>query len=157
MKTFGANAIAETFERDRGVVVRALRSVTPDAVVSGRPQWKISTASRALERHNQKSASTSGTVDPEMSRVYSEFDATFDRLVASPTLATRRAMAVKVLAPMIANMDRKFREHGRAIGAGDELTDLRADQIWRLVMRGFEAPCEWTELEVREALDTTAD
>ncbi len=156
MKTFGANAIAETFERDRGVVVRALRNVTPDAVVSGRPQWKIATASRALERHNRKSdGSTSSTVDPELMRVYAAFDEEFDRMVALPTLEKRRT-AARELAPMIAAMDRKVREHGRAVHAGDELTDLRADQIWRLVMRGFEGPCEWTELEVREALDTTA-
>jgi len=143
MKTYTANAIAETFERDRGVVVRALRNVKADAMVSGKPQWKIATASRALERHNRANeGGGNGGVNPALATVYKAFDAEFDRMVALPTLAKRRAMALK-LAPMIANMDRKIREHGRATGAG-ELADLRADKLFLLALRGFEGPCQWS-------------
>jgi hypothetical protein len=157
MKTFSANAIAETFERDRGVVVRALRNTKPDAMVSGRPQWKVATASRALESHNRANdgGSTTGT-DPELMAVYRAFDMKFDAMVALPTLPQRRAAARK-LAPVVAAMDRASRQRGRANGAGDELADLRADQLFRLCMRGFEAPCKWSSTECWQNLDDTAD
>jgi hypothetical protein len=53
MQTFSANGIAERLERDRGTVVKALRSVPADRMVKGKLQWKISTASRAVEAHLQ--------------------------------------------------------------------------------------------------------
>jgi hypothetical protein len=72
-------------------------------------------------------------------------------MAAAPTLAKRRALAVK-LAPMISEMDRKIREHGRATGAGDELSDLRADKLFLLALRGFEVPCQWSFEQCHEYL-----
>jgi hypothetical protein len=61
VKTFSANSLAEQFEIDRGVAVRALRSTKPDATVSGKPQWKIATAAKALEKHRAKNGGISNS------------------------------------------------------------------------------------------------
>jgi len=71
-----------------------------------------------------------------------------------PTLEKRRE-AAKALAPQIASMDRMLRAHGRAVGAGDELADLRADKLFALSMRGFEQPCLWNSSECWRFLDLT--
>ena len=44
MQTFSANGIAEWLERDRGMVVKALRNIPADWMVKGKPQWKIRTS-----------------------------------------------------------------------------------------------------------------
>jgi hypothetical protein len=144
MKSYSANAIAETFERDRGVVVRALRNTKPDAMVSGKPQWKIATAAVALEKHRANNGGSTGNGnDPGLAKAYATFDAKFTAMEAAPTLAQRRALAVK-LAPVLADMDRKVRETGIANGQDAELVGLRADRMFMLALRGVEAPCAWT-------------
>jgi hypothetical protein len=157
MKTLSANAIAETFERDRGVVIRALRDTKPDAMVSGKPQWKVATAARALERHNRVSdgGHNGSGIDPGLAAIHAEFDAKYAAVVAAPSLAKRRAMALK-LAPLIGEMDRTFREVSRANGQDDEVVQLRADRLYMLVLIGFEKCCEWSRQQTFEMMDNTA-
>ena len=55
MQTHSVNSLAEQFEVDRGTMVKALKSVSPDLEKTrGRPTYKISTAARALEAHQKK-------------------------------------------------------------------------------------------------------
>lgn len=144
MKTYSANSIAEQFETDRGVVVRALRNTKPDAMVTGRPQWKVASAAAALEKHRAKNGGSTGSAtDPDLAKVYAVFDTQFAAMSAAPTLAKRRALAVK-LGSVLADMDRKVREAGLANGQDSELVHLRADRMFMLALRGFEAPCGWT-------------
>jgi hypothetical protein len=158
MKTYGANAIAETFERDRGVVVRALRNTPPDAVVSGRPQWKLATASRALERHNRANDHGNGGTAANPPPEYAAFDQAYQAVTALPTLAKRRAAALKTI-PLLNDMIRALRAHGRNVGEDPEVTGMRADRVYQLALIGFRAPCEWDHDEVWKYLniDTDAD
>jgi hypothetical protein len=159
MKTFSANAIAETFERDRGVVVRALRNIRPDAEVSGKPQWKLATAAKALEQHNRANTSAgrdSANSNPALVAMFAKFDQAYDTMRALPSLAARRKASI-ALAPLIGETYHALRQHYRAAGTGDELADYRADHMFLLTLRGFEAPCQWNELQTREAMDVTAD
>jgi hypothetical protein len=124
MKTFGANAIAETLERDRAVVVRALRNTQPDALVSGRPQWKLATAHRALERHNQKSDHTRRDEIPGLSQLvdqieadFQRFDAGFAQLKAEPDLERRRKLDKQLgVGKLIGSLDRRAKEAHAALG-----------------------------------------
>jgi hypothetical protein len=154
MKLFSTNAASLMLEKDRRTVTKAMLGVAPDGRERGQPRWKMSTIVGALEKHSRANEGGGNGTSPEMMEVYRRFDLAYDAMTALPTLEERRAAARK-LAPMIAAMDRKSREHGRAIGAGDELTDLRADQVWRLTMRGFESVCEWSTEQVYENLDQT--
>jgi hypothetical protein len=155
MKTYTANSIAEQFETDRGVAVRALRGTKADAMVNGKPQWKIATAAAALEKHRAKNGSSTTTAsgaDPGLAGVFAAYDAKFDAMAALPSLDKRRAAAVK-LAPLLAAMDRRTREVGIANGQPDELVHLRADQMFKLALRGFEGPTQWSLAECTQHLD----
>jgi hypothetical protein len=37
-------------------------------------------------------------------------------------------------------------------GAGEALSDYRTDHLLFLYLRGFGAPCQWTENEIRETM-----
>jgi hypothetical protein len=55
METFPPDNLAEIFEVDRSVMVKATRNVPPDLVRKGnRATWKIGTAAKALEVHRRK-------------------------------------------------------------------------------------------------------
>jgi hypothetical protein len=154
MKTYSANAIAETFERDRGVVVRALRNTVPDAVVSGKPQWKIATASRALERHNRAKDAGSGhsgatTANPPE---YADYDRSFAALEALPTVEARREAAIKLM-PLLHIMIAALRKQGHEVGQHPEHVNLRGDRVYQLMMLGFQRPCEWSHDEVWHKLN----
>jgi hypothetical protein len=155
MKTYTANSIAEQFETDRGVAVRALRGTKADAMVNGKPQWKIATAAAALEKHRAKNGASTGNTtgtDPDLAAVYAAYDAQFAAMETAPSLARRRALAVQ-LGPILAAMDRKVRETGISNGQDAELVHLRADQMAKLALRAFEGPTQWSLAECTKHLD----
>jgi hypothetical protein len=144
MQTFALNSLAETFEIDRGTMVRAMRGIPPDIVRRGnRPQWKIATAARALEAHRRKQGGGNDTSnrDPELERLSAEFEDRLAALRQLPELEDRRA-AAHALAPLIAEVERASRALGRRNGNA-ELVDLITDKIVMLMTRGFCEPCQW--------------
>jgi hypothetical protein len=164
MQTHSVNAIAEQLERDRGTIVKSLRNVPPDATVNGRPQWKIATASRAVEGHlrsggsgHQYRGGGRGTtdVDPVLTGLYEQYDCAEAAMRTLPTVEERRTAAV-ALAPLIAETDRALRAHGHNVGIDPELTGYRADRIYMLVLRGLESPTEWSQADVWEKIGAAA-
>jgi hypothetical protein len=154
LKTFSLNAIAELLERDRATVIRALRDTPADATERCQPRWKMATAVAALGQHNRNASgggNIGGDIDPGLSAAFARFDTAYDEMKSLRSLTARRKASI-ALRPMISRMDQMLRAHGRAIGAGDELADLRADELWRLTMRGFESPCAWSLDQVLEQL-----
>jgi hypothetical protein len=145
MKTYSANSIAEQFERDRGVVIRALRNTKPDATVCGRPEWKIATAALALERHRAGGGTTKVTIaKPVPERAI--FDQAFAELVALPTLSARREAAINIM-PLL----------NAAVGAAGDADS--GDLIYHTAMASFQVPCSWTCDQVwgHLSLDTDAE
>jgi hypothetical protein len=108
---------------DRGVVVRALRNTKPDAMVFGKPQWKVATATRALERHN-RGGGGDGLSPPE----YAAFDRAYEEMKALPTLAARRRDAVK-LVPLIDDMMVAMRAHVPSSWLGTAPASVRLREI----------------------------
>jgi hypothetical protein len=157
METFALNRLAESFEVDRSTMVRAMRNVPPDLVKPGnRPTWKTSTAARALERHRRNNdggaSGVSGQIDPQLAALYARFDDADAALRKLKTVDARRKAAVEI-APIIAKMDALARKVGLANGNDPELVDLRADKLFLLYLRGFEAPCGWSMDETWAAMD----
>ena len=168
MKTESVNALAEQFEVDRGTMVKALRNVPPDAAKSpNRPQWKISTAAKALEAHrrstgrvNSRANSGSSPVDPDwrdpiLVSAYQELDAADAAMRKLSTIVARRK-AARAMGPLINRVDRLTRQRGKANGQDRELVDLRADQLMFLAMRGLEGPCNWTLDQCWDVVNTEA-
>jgi hypothetical protein len=156
LKTFSVNAIAELLERDRATVIRALRETPPDAVEKRQPRWKMATAVAALERHSRvHDGDNSGGIDPPE---YARFDKAYQAAKELPTLAKRRAAAVKTI-PLLNAMIAALRQRGREFGEDPEVTDMRADRVYQLAMVGYRAPCEWDHDQVWSnlSIDTGAD
>ncbi|MDB5505237.1 MAG: hypothetical protein JWR89_5139 [Tardiphaga sp.] len=161
MQTYSLNNLAEQLERDRSTLVKAMRNIAPDALVKGRPSWKIATASRALEAHMRVQVGNSSERPgndhtSHLAALYACFDSAYETMRKRKTVTARRKAAV-AMAPLIEEMDRQVRQIGIANGCGEELTNLRADKLFRLYLRGFESCCGWDTVEVFKHLDCTAD
>jgi hypothetical protein len=166
MQTFSLNSLSESFEVDRGTLVKALRDVPADFEKSKtRPEWKISTAARALEAHRRSTGRadrhpagrgtrehTDGAIDPRLQRHYDAFDSATAAMRLLPTLEARREAAIN-MGPQIAKMDVTQRQISLADGNDEELTELRSDRLFFLYLRGFEGPCHWSMSEVWAAVD----
>jgi hypothetical protein len=140
-------------EKDRRTITKAMLGIAPDTKVNGQSRWRLRKIVDALAAQERPAAgSNSAAIDPDLAKAYAQFDAAFAAMEAAPSLEMRRAMAVKA-APLIADIDRQLRAHGRAIGVGDELADYRALEIWRLTLLGFEKPCGWSRSECQQHLD----
>jgi hypothetical protein len=168
MKTYSLNSLAESFEIDRSTMVRALKSTHPDAeVTNGRPTWKIASAARALDQHRRKTGISVGAsdstshghnpIDSKLQSLYSQLDAADATLRALPTLAKRRAFAIKSLPPIIDEMQRMLKLVGSANGQDPEFTGLISDKLFMLALRGLEKPCEWTQGETWNAMNIETD
>jgi hypothetical protein len=166
MQTFSLNSLSESFEVDRGTLVKALRDVPADFEKSKtRPEWKISTAARALEAHRRSTGRadrhpagrgtrehTDGTIDPRLQRHYDTFDQADASMRRLKTVEARRQAATS-MGPQIATMDALQRQISLENGVDQELTDLRCDQLFFLCLRRFETPCSWSQSETWAAVD----
>jgi hypothetical protein len=157
MQTYSLNNLAEQLERDRSTMVKAMRNVPPDARVKNRPTWKIATASRALEAYTRAQdgggrGTGTGQIDPQLAGVYAKFDTADAAMRKLKTLDARRKAAI-AMAPLIADTDAMMRKVGLANGVDSELVHLRADKLFLLYLRGFEACCGWSQQETWEVMD----
>lgn len=95
MKTFSVNALGELLEKDRGLVVRALRGVIPDATERGAPRYRMAVAVAALERHAGNANRSNGGGDGtsfELQRQYVLLDQLADKVRNATTVAKRRKL-----------------------------------------------------------------
>jgi hypothetical protein len=156
-KLFSAFAASELLEKDRQTIARALRNTPPDGQERGSPRWKMSTIVAAMERHSRANGSDTTTgPNPELQALYRKFDLAFAAMQRLPNLQGRRTAARK-LRPLIATMNRSFREHAKATGVADDVVSTRADLLIGDYVHGFETPCGWSGTECWENLDTDAD
>ena len=153
-KLFSEFAASTLLERDRQTIARALRNTQPDGQERGSPRWKMSTIVTAMERHNRANGSDTTTgANPELQALYRKFDLAFDAMQRLPSLQGRRAAARK-LRPLIATMNRSFREHAKATGVADDVVSIRADLLIGDYVHSFETPCGWSSTECWENLDS---
>jgi hypothetical protein len=157
-KLFSEFAASTLLERDRQTIARALRNTPPDGQERGSPRWKMSTIVAAMERHSRANGSDTTTgPNPELQALSRKFDLAFEAMSALPTLEKRRAAARSKLRPLIATMNRLFREHAKATGVADDVVSTRADLLIGDYVHGFEKPCGWSGTACWENLDTDAD
>lgn len=165
MQTHSVNSLAEQFEVDRGTMVKALRHTPPDVEkTKGRPQWKVSTASAALENHRRNTGRidsrrryngrnvASNWRDPILVRLYGEQDAADQVLRKLKTIPERRAAAVAMI-PLIQRVDQASRERAVANGQDEDAAHMRADILYQMQLRGLEAVCNWTHEETWAAMN----
>jgi hypothetical protein len=154
MQTFSINSAALLLERDRRTLTKALLAIKPDEKERGQARWKMSTIVAALAALERPAAGSANTGSNPLE--YAAFDRAYDEMKALPTLAKRRAAAVK-LVPMIENMMTAVRAHGLANGEDPFVTGLRSDRIYQLTLIGFKMPCEWTHEQAWQHLCIDVD
>jgi hypothetical protein len=150
---FSINGASEILERDRRTVGKALRHTPPDGKERGVARYRLKTIIDALSKMQLAPVSApADQIDPQLARLYAEFDERDAAMRKLQTLDARRKAAV-AMAPLIAEMDTLMREVGIANGQDPELVDLRSDKLFMLYLRGFEAPCAWSMSEVWDAVN----
>jgi hypothetical protein len=150
MQTYSINAVSLMLENDRRTVTKAMLGVPPDEKVNGQPRWRLRKIVDALAQHERSAASAGGNTGNTPAQ-YAAFDRAYDQMKALPTLAKRRAAAVK-LVPVIADMIEALRAHGLASGENPDVTGMRGDRVYQLALAGFQGPCSWTHDQTWEHL-----
>jgi hypothetical protein len=95
----------------------------------------------AIDRHLGRHAAA--PVSTSLDALFEEFDSGCKSLGLLPDLEARRRDARRLMAVLL-ELDTAMRADARARREDDLRAALRCDQHFRLAMRNFEAPCEWT-------------
>jgi hypothetical protein len=143
--TFSVNAASEILEKDRRTLVKALRHVPPDEKVRGGVgRWKLKKILDALEQMQPARPTPVGQIDPRLARLYAQLDAGETTMRGLASLSKRRQFAVATLRPIILETQRMLHVFGRETGRDEEFTNLLADKLYMLALRGWEEPCQWS-------------
>jgi hypothetical protein len=103
MQTFSINGAAETLERDRRTITRALRHVKPDDFVRKQARWRMKTILGALEasapKQQQRCDDDVDGLEQECQAAMAKWDREFAKLQKLPTLQERRARSIEPWRP----------------------------------------------------------
>jgi hypothetical protein len=100
---FSIEALAVETAHDRRTIARALRNVTPDGKVKGRPAWRLATALGALDR--RPSGGGTNADHDALLELANTIERGFERARGITDLEERRAF-LKELGPRVGEMER---------------------------------------------------
>jgi hypothetical protein len=148
------NAASEMLERARRTIKRALRNTPPDSHERGQPRWRLPVIIQALQSSGAPMTEprpASGGDDDRLERecgaAFAKFDAAVATMAKLPTLKHRRARAIE-LGDMAADCIAKMRARDESTDLHPQHIDLRSQEVYRLMLWGFLAPCQWSKDEV---------
>ncbi|WP_441260715.1 hypothetical protein AB7008_41640 [Bradyrhizobium sp. 521_C7_N1_3] len=153
MKLISAFGAADMLELDRQTVRRALRQVAPDGYQKKQPRWRMKSIIDAVDRHLGRNGASRAADQSRLDVAFSEFDEGCAALLSITDLKIRR-LAARRLMGLLVELDSAMRSDARASREDDLRAALRCDQHLRVAMRCFERPCEWTQDECWQILDT---
>jgi hypothetical protein len=151
MKLFSAFGAADMLERDRQTVRRALRHVPPDGNERKQPRWRLKTIIDAVDAHLGRNATATPPAGSTLQVMFDQFDSGSKNLDVLPDLKARRREAHRLIAVLV-ELDKAMRADARARREDDLRASLRCDQHFRVAMRNFEEPCDWTQVQCWETL-----
>ncbi|MDI3564197.1 hypothetical protein [Bradyrhizobium sp. Arg816] len=155
MKLISAFGAADMLELDRQTVRRALRYVAPDGYEKKQPRWRMKTIVDAVDQHLGRNSAPRAADQTRLDVAFSEFDEGCEALHVIADLKKRRQDARRLIALLI-ELDDAMRAAARLAREDDLRASLRCDQHFRVAMRRFESPCEWTHDECWKILDAIA-
>lgn len=173
MQTYPLNALADQFEVDRSVMVKAMRNVPPDLVKPGnRPTWKIATGAKALTGYNKRRTAErearearrretrrrnegGGGPSYELMQMFVQLDEADAKMRAISTLKGRRAYARETLLPLLHQVQRAMSDDEGGFG-------LRSEQHLRVFLLSGLGPdamngCDWSHEEAWAAYNAIGD
>lgn len=155
MKLVSAFGAADMLELDRQTVRRALRQVAPDGYEKKQPRWRMKTIVDAVDRHLGRNSAPRAVDQSRLDAAFSEFDEGCAALHSITDLKIRRQEAGRLMMVLV-ELDGAMRSEVRGTREDDLRASLRCDQHFRVAMRCFERPCDWTRKECWEVLETIA-
>jgi hypothetical protein len=144
VKLISAFGAADMLELDRQTVRRALRHEQPDGYEKKQPRWRMKTIIAAVEKHLGRNSVAATPVSTALQALFDEFDSGCKELDRLPGLAARRRDASRLMAVLV-ELDNAMRADARARREDELRAALRCDEHFRLAMRNFERPCEWSQ------------
>ncbi len=150
---FSITGASEALGRSRRTITRALKNVKPDTVRSGLALWRMQVIIENVNTQTQAPILSAGTAGEQTQlandaeEAFAAFDASMEALTNLKTLAARRNAARKML-PLLNAMIETMEERDLADDLHPEHASLRAQNVWRLCLRGFQHHCKWTGSEV---------
>jgi hypothetical protein len=153
VKLISAFGAADMLELDRQTVRRALRHVSPDGYEKKQPRWRMKTIIAAVDKHLGRNSVTTKPVETPLQALFDEFDSGCKELGGLPDLAVRRREARRLMAVLV-ELDSAMRADARARREDELRASLRCDQHFRLALRNFEGPCQWTQEQCWDSLAT---
>ena len=156
MKLFSAFGAADLLERDRQTVRRALRHMPPDGYEHKQPRWRLKTIIDAVDAHLERNTTATPRAGSTLQVMFDQFDGGCRNLDLLPNLKARRREAHRLIA-LLVELDKAMRADARARREDELRASLRCDQHFRVAMRNFEKPCDWTQAQCWETLATVID
>ncbi|NOJ40317.1 hypothetical protein [Bradyrhizobium australiense] len=141
MKLVSAFGAADLLELDRQTVRRALRHVEPEGYEKKQPRWRMKTIIEAVDRHLGRH--NAAPVHTTLDALFEEFDTGCQGLGHLRDLEERRREARRLMVVLV-ELDKTMRADARARREDELRASLRCDQHFRLALRNFERPCEWS-------------
>jgi hypothetical protein len=149
---FSVNGASEALGRSRRTISRALKNVKPDTIRSGLALWRMQVIVENVNAKTQAPILPTGTAGEQSqlmldaTEAFAEFDSAWDALKQLKTLAARRAAAHKMV-PLLNAVTETMEQRDLADDLHPEHASLRAQNVWRLCLRGFQHHCNWTGSE----------
>jgi len=149
---FSISGAADALGRSRRTIARAMAGVKPDAVRSGLSLWKMRKVIEMVNTRTQAPILPAGTAAEQSqlvrdaSEAFSVFDTGMEALTTLKTLTARRAAAHKMV-PLLNAVIETMEQRDLADDLHPEHASLRAQNVWRLCLRGFSHHCQWTGFE----------
>jgi hypothetical protein len=157
---FSISGASEALGRSRRTITRALNGVKPDAVRSGLALWRMQVIIENVNEKTQAPILPTGTAGEhaqlanDAEEAFAEFDAGMEALVNLKTLAARRAAAHQMV-PLLNAVTETMEQRDLADDLHPEHASLRAQNVWRLCLRGFQLHCKWTGSEAWHVFNPT--
>lgn len=143
MKTFSVNALGELLEKDRGLIVRALRGVRPDAVEKGAPRYRMAVAVAALERHAAKNNNSGDGISADLQKRFAALDALADKIRNATSVEKRRKLMRSEFFELLFETTTAMHASAKASGEDEHYSMLRIAEHERLQIMTLRQDCAW--------------
>ena len=160
---FSISAAADALSRSRRTVTRALKNVKPDAVQSGLAKWTMKKIISAIDHNTaapindpRSMANEVIVLAAEATSAFERYDEAYGAMLKLKTIAARRN-AAHALQPLVKEAIELMQERDTADDLHPEHVELRSMNVFRLIMKGLEHPCDWTPSEAWACLNPPSD
>jgi hypothetical protein len=139
-KLFSAFGAADSLEKDRQTVRRALRGIAPDGHENGQPRWRLTTILKALDRRTREVRDGPSS---ELQRMFFRLDELREKIERASVVEERVRLLREEFFPLLATTGRAMREDGDSVNEDDVRLTLRVEAHERTQMLTLRHLVNW--------------